>query len=99
MSHGPGSRERQLLHELYLHPRVARNGRRFIRPSDYAGDETAYTALQRAARSLVAKGLVRQPFGFANDLEPLPETPLSVQKSPDCRRCEHLEALSRGEVR
>lgn len=93
MSRGLGSRERQLLHAVYRHPRVAPNGRRFVWPAEHASNRTEYVSLQRAARSLLRKGLVKPGNrSWANDLEPLAEPPVSVHRWPDCPTCEHLDA-------
>jgi hypothetical protein len=92
MSRGLGRWQRLLLHRVYVHPEVAPSGARYVHTSVHASTPAEYTALQRAARTLLKKGLVRSGSGgCANRLEPLTEPPaLSVQNSQDCPLCEHL---------
>jgi hypothetical protein len=91
MSRGLGRRERQLLHAVYAHPRFAPNGRRYVWPAEHAVDRTEYASLQRAARSLLRKGLVKPGNRqWANDLEPLPDGPVSDYTWAECSTCEHI---------
>lgn len=91
MSRGLGRVERLLLHAVYAHPQVVRTGDRFVTPSDFAETDSEYSSLQRAARSLLRKGLVT---GYSTCLRPLPECPVvSVQKCSDWVFCEHIKAV------
>lgn len=57
MSRGLGRWERLLLHHLEQHPTVVPSGRRYIVPADFAANGSEYSAIRRAARSLMDKGL------------------------------------------
>jgi hypothetical protein len=61
MSRGLGRWQRLLLHELYHNPRPPRfcATEPHISPRTYAATESENSAVYRAARALIAKGLVR----------------------------------------
>lgn len=104
MSRGLGKWERLLIHETYHDPRIAPNGTRYVRTGDLACTVSEYSAVQRASRSVVRKGLVRAPLGCANRLEPLPTPPpeatrpcpicTSVQKDTESRLSERLPGVT-----
>jgi hypothetical protein len=95
MSRGPGRWQRLLLHELYHNPRPPRffDSEPSISPRAFATTESENSAVYRAARGLIAKGLVRPwRFGDSEYAHTLYQvTPTPDISCPECgRKCSEL---------
>jgi hypothetical protein len=95
MSRGLGRWERLLLHELYHNPRPPSlfTTKPSISPRTFAATESENSAVYRAARGLIAKGLVRAwRFGDREYSHTLYQvTPAPDIACPQCgRKCSEL---------
>ncbi|MFT3660020.1 MAG: hypothetical protein QM809_01110 [Gordonia sp. (in: high G+C Gram-positive bacteria)] len=75
------------------HCRMTASGKRFVDPGDYVDGTSSpeYSAIMRAARSLVRAGLVDVDGRCVSRLVPLPEPPAAAARCPVCLSVQAVE--------